>query len=470
MMEQDQNNTTGSAVAKPAKTGQELADPITVDTSRAFKREDLERWHDTVDYSSDRGLKLAKLVILFVFGFGGIWACTAPLGGAVIATGRVVAENHNRVVQHLEGGILSEVVVREGQRVEVGQELARLDSSRVVPQLENAELQRAVLQVQLARRRAEIQGLDEITLPEFSPELLANKRLQETIESQTSEFYALNDLEHSQIKILDNKIEALKDDIEGQQAVIKAREKQDELLAMELRDFKDLLEKGLVQRTRVFATERELAAVRANTEISKLNIEKSRNDIVSTEAQKAQVRLERLKQAEGVSVELQKDINTLDAQIAQLQDVLERTVIRSPTAGFVFRIAKKTPGAVLRPGDALLEIVPELEDFRVEANVQIRDFEKVFIGQDVEMRLLSVTNRATPPVKGKITYLSSDSVMAEDKPEGYYIAYVSVNEGEDTASVVPGNMATVFIKTEPSTFLEILLNPLTRFSSRAFKG
>ncbi len=469
-MEQDQNNTTGSAVAKTAKTGQSLADPITVDTSRVFKREELERWHDTVDYSSDRGLKLAKIVILLVFGFGGIWACTAPLGGAVIATGRVVAENHNRVIQHLEGGILSEVVVNEGQRVEDGQVLARLDGSRVTPQLKNAELQRAVLQVQLARRRAEIQGATQIQLPDLSPELLANTRLQETIDSQTSEFHALNDLMRSQIQILDNKIEALKDDIEGQQAVIKAREKQDELLAMELRDFKDLLEKGLVQRTRVFATERELAVVRANTEISKLNIEKSRNDIVSTESEKMQVRLERLKQAEGVSVELQKNINTLDAQIAQYQDVLERTIIRSPAAGFIFRISKKTPGAVLRPGDAIMEIVPELDDFRVEANVQIRDVEKVFIGQDVEMRLLSVTNRATPPVKGKITYLSSDSIVPDDGSQGFYIAYVSVNEGEDTGSVVPGNVATVFIKTEPSTFIEILLNPLTRFSARAFKG
>ncbi|WP_417466245.1 HlyD family type I secretion periplasmic adaptor subunit [Kordiimonas sp.] len=469
-MTEDQDKPEGGAVAQTAKTGTSLAEPIVVDTSRVFKRAALERWHDSVDFASDRGLRLAKIVILLVFGFGGVWACTAPLGGAVIATGRVVAENHNRVIQHLEGGILSEVVVREGQRIEAGEVLARLDSSRIVPQLENAELQRAVLLVQLARRRAEIEGRDTLSLPEFSPELMANQRLKETIESQTSEFYALNDLMHSQIKILDNKIEALKDDIEGQQAVIKAREKQDELLAMELRDFKDLLEKGLVQRTRVFSTERELAAVRANTEISKLNIEKSRNDIVSTEAEKSQVRLERLKQAEGVSVELQKDINTLDSQIAQLRDVLERTVIRSPAPGLVFRIARKTPGAVIKAGDPIMEIVPELEEFRVEANVQVRDIEDVYVGQDVEMRLLSVKSRSTPPVKGKITYVSSDSVVNESSPQGYYIAYVAVNEGENLGSVLPGNVATVFIKTEPKTFAEILISPLTRFSERAFKG
>lgn len=457
-------------MAETAKTGKSLSEQIVVDTSRVFKRSALERWHDSVDFTSDRGLRLAKIVIILVFGFGGIWSCTAPLGGAVIATGRVVAENHNRVIQHLEGGILSEVKVREGQRIDVGQVLAVLDNSRIIPQLENAELQRAVLQVQLARRRAEIEGLDRVPLPDFSPELLANQRLQETIESQTSEFHALNDLMHSQMKILDNKIEALKDDIEGQQAVVKAREKQDELLAMELRDFKDLLEKGLVQRTRVFATERELAAVRANTEISKLNIEKSRNEIISTEAEKAQVRLERLKQAEGVSVELQKNINSLDAQIAQLEDVMERLLVRSPVAGLVFRIAVKTPGAVIKSGEPMMEIVPELEEFRVEASVQVRDIEDVYVGQDVEMRLASMKSRSTPPIKGKITYVSSDSVVSESSPQGYYIAYVNVNEGENLGSVLPGNTATVFIKTEPKTFLEILISPLTRFSERAFKG
>jgi HlyD family type I secretion membrane fusion protein len=471
MAEETQNNAgSGTAVVAQSSISKDLAAPIDLDPTRSFKRDALARWHDHVDFSSSRGLKMAKMVLLIVFGLGGLWAAFVPLGGAVIAIGRVAAENQNRIVQHLEGGILAEVLVHEGERVDAGQVLARLDASQVGPQIDNLRLQRAITKVQLARRRAEIAGADQITLPEFEPELAGNERLQETIESQTSEFVALNNLTKSQIEILDNKISSLEDDISGQQSVIEARAKQEELLALELRDFKDLLEKGLIQRTRVFSTERELSIVRANLNIAKLQIEKSESEIISTQAQKGQVRLERIKQAEDLSIQLQKEMNKLDSDIARLTDVVERTLIRSPSAGTVFRIAKKTIGAVVSSGEALMEIVPVLEDFRVEARVAIRDIEEVYVGQDVEMRLLSVKSRSDPPLTGKITYVSADAVVTEQNPEGNYIAYISVDEGQETSSVMPGNVATVFLKTEPKTFLEILVLPISRFTERAFKG
>ncbi|WP_417451976.1 HlyD family type I secretion periplasmic adaptor subunit [Kordiimonas sp.] len=470
MAENEEKTGESTAVVPKSAIAQALATPIDLDTSKSFKRLSLQRWHDNIDYSDNRALKLAKVVLFLVFGIGGLWAAFAPLGGAVIATGRVAAENQNRVVQHLEGGILTEVLVREGERVDAGQVLARLDTSQIGPQLDNLRLQRAVLRVQLARRRAEIKGANSITMPSFPDEMLENPRLQETIESQTSEFYALNDLTQSQIDILENKIKALRDDIRGQQAVIEARTKQEELLALELRDFKDLLEKGLVQRTRVFATERELSIVRANLSIAKLQIEKSKNEIVSTEAQKGQVRLERLKQAEDLSIELQKELNKFESEIARYEDVSERKLIKAPSNGTVFRIAKKTIGAVLAPGEALMEIVPTLENFRVEAQVAVRDIEEVYVGQDVEMRLLSVKSRSKPPLTGKITYVSADAVVSDANPQGSYIAYIAVDEGQETNSIMPGNVATVFIKTEPKTFLEILILPISRFTERAFKG
>lgn len=470
MADMENNAGSGTAVVPQSQIARDLATPIDLDPTRSFKREALARWHDNVDFTSSRGLKMAKMVLWIVFGLGGLWAAFVPLGGAVIAIGRVAAENQNRVVQHLEGGILTKVHVHEGEHVDAGQVLAELDSSQVGPQLDNLRLQRAITRVQLARRRAEIAGANEIKLPELPQSLLDNARLQDTIESQTSEFHALNDLTKSQIDILENKIESLKDDIAGQQSVIEARAKQEELLALELRDFKDLLEKGLIQRTKVFATERELSIVRANLNIAKLQIEKSESEIISTQAQKGQVRLERIKQAEDLSIQLQKDLNKLETDIARFEDVLERTLIRSPSAGTVFRIAKKTIGAVVAPGEAMMEIVPSLDDFRVEAQVAIRDREEVYVGQEVEMRLLSVKSRSDPPLYGKVTYVSADAVVSDRTPEGNYIAYISVDEGQDTSAVRPGTVATVFLKTEPKTFLEILVLPISRFTERAFKG
>ena len=165
----------------------------------------------------------------------------------VVGVSLIFAENQNRIVQHLEGGILAEVLVHEGERVDAGQVLARLDASQVGPQIDNLRLQRAITKVQLARRRAEIAGADQITLPEFEPELAGNERLQETIESQTSEFVALNNLTKSQIEILDNKISSLEDDISGQQSVIEARAKQEELLAKNVAVYKDAMQRAGIQ-------------------------------------------------------------------------------------------------------------------------------------------------------------------------------------------------------------------------------
>jgi len=433
-----------------------------------FNRADLDTWHKAVDYQRDKLLMIAKWVIIVVFGFGGIWAATVPLGGAVVATGRVVAENHNRIVQHLEGGILSELLVHEGEHVEKGQVLARLDDSQLRPQLENMKLQRAIRRVQLARRQAEITGADKITLPAIDPSIADNPSLKETIQGQTSEFNALKDLTLSQIDVLNNKIKATESDIEGRKAVIKALNKQADLYELELKDYKNLYKKGLVQRTKVFATERQLASLRANIATAKLEMGKSRNDIISIQSQISQVKLQRIKDAEDISTQLQKELNQYESQISRVDDMIKRTYLRAPTAGTVFRIAQKTLGGVIKPGQPIMEIVPSLEEYRLEVQISVKDIESVHVGQDVTARFISVKQRGVPPLKGKITYLSSDAVVSQGNPMGNYVAYVAIDDDSHEAALVPGNIASVFIQTEPMTFLEMMLQPITRFTQRAF--
>ncbi|NVJ97146.1 MAG: HlyD family type I secretion periplasmic adaptor subunit [Alphaproteobacteria bacterium] len=436
-----------------------------------FERGALQAWHKDVDIDQTKTLKRAMMALLLIFGFGGIWSVSVDIGGAVIASGRVIAQDRNRVVQHLEGGILDELTVREGDRVSAGDIVARLDGTQVYAQLNAARLQEAVLLAQLARRRAETQLKETIEFPEdVLPEILATERYRETVASEQQEFDAQRRLYLARLDIIDTQIKGQESNIQGTMAVKKALEKQFELYSLELRDFKELLKDGLIQRTQVFATERKVAEVEANVATSDLEIETTRNNIENLRRERNQTTLTYLKDANQAVVQIQQRLNQLQSQVERLADMAERGEIRSPVDGTIFRIATRTLGAVVRPGESIMEIFPDNDALTIEAQVQLTDIEQVHVGQDVQVVFPSNREKAMTPIPGKLVYLSADAVVSEQNPFGSYIAHVTIDPDQETTDLLPGNFAEVYIQTEPKTFLEHVSRPFTRFAFRAFKG
>ncbi len=450
------------------KTEQNTA-PAVIDDK--FDRADLGRWHDGVNTDGRKTLRMARYVLIAVFGFGGIWAATVPLGGAVIASGRVIAEDRNRIVQHLEGGILSELLVREGDEVKEGQILARLDDTQINAQLDADLLQRAIFRVQLTRRRAEVTLSDTIEFPtDFDPRVASDPRLLEGIESQREEFKSLREYVAAKVDSLRNGIIGQEKDVEGQKELLVAYEKQVGLFREELTDFLVLLEQGHVTQIRVNATERQIAQIDANIANSKIAIEKSYNNIESLKNQINQEQLSYLNTANSAVVEIQQQLNQLGGRIDRFTDMAVRGSIRSPVDGRVFQIAKRAIGEVIRPGDTLMNIFPNDDPLAIEAMVQIKDIERVEQGQDV--KVIFPTDRANRgvPVEGKLIYLSSDAVVSEANPAGNYVAHVKLNADQKQTNMLPGNLAEVYIQTEPKTFLQIITQPFTRFMFKSFKG
>ncbi|NVK40222.1 MAG: HlyD family type I secretion periplasmic adaptor subunit [Oceanospirillaceae bacterium] len=436
-----------------------------------FERPALQKWHDTVDTDVTPILKRAMWALILIFGFGGLWAVSVDIGGAVIASGRVIAKDRNRVVQHLEGGILNELTVREGDRVTAGQVVARLDSTQVMAQLNAAKLQQAVLMAQLARRRAETDLAATIDFPtDVEPQIAQTERYQETVESEQKEFDAQRRFYLAKIDITDTKIEGQRSNIQGTREVLTAFEKQLELYRLELRDFKQLLEQGLIKRTQVFATERKVAEVEAQIANAHLDIDKAQNNIDNLNREKRQTTLSYLKDANQIVVQVQQRLNQLESQVERLQDMAERGEIRSPVDGTIFRIATRTLGAVVRPGETIMEIFPNNDALTIEAYVQLYDIEQVHIGQEVQVVFPSNREKALSPIPGHLVYLSADAVVSDQNPIGSYVAHVTIDPGEDTTDLLPGNFAEVYIKTEPKTFLEHITRPFTRFTFRMFKG
>lgn len=436
-----------------------------------FERSALTACEEKVDTDPTKVLKRAMWVLIAIFGFGGIWATTVDIDGAVIASGRVIAEDRNRVVQHLEGGILEELLVREGDVVSKGDVLAKLDGTQIRSQLKANRLQRAVLRAQLARRRAETQELQEIQFPTDAPPSVMNaERYQETIESERQEFHALLRYQQARIAIIDTKMDAQRTNMQGTREILKAQEKQLELYELELRDFKDLLEDGLIQRTQVFATERKVAEVEANVANSKLDLEKAQNAIDNLERERNQARLAYLKEANNVVVRIQQQLNEVEARLERLEDMAAREEIRSPVDGIIFRIAQRTLGAVIRPGETIMEIFPYKDSLTIEAMIQLNDVNHIEVGQDVEVFFTGGDRAdALTPIMGSLVYLSADALLTEQNPMGSYVALVTINPGEDTSKLMPGKLAELYFETEPRTFLEIILKPFTRFTQKALK-
>lgn len=437
----------------------------------SFTRLDLGNWHTGLNTDRRQVLKMASWILFIVFGLGGIWSLTAPLGSAVVASGRVIAEDRNRLVQHLEGGILEELMVREGDSVVEGQVLARLDDTLLRAQLDADLLQAAILEIQLARRRAEVTLSNTIDFPTDFDTLIANDpRLAEGIESQREEFQSVKSYIEAKVASLQNSITGQRKDIEGQNELLTAYERQVFLYREELVAYKDLLDKGLITQVRYNATDREIAAMDARIATAKIAKEKAANNIESLRNQIEQEQLSYLKTANETVVSIQQSLNQVQSRIDRLKDMLERTEIKSPADGRVFRIAKRALGEVVRPGETIMDIFPSEDALTIEAMIAINDIEKIHEGQEVQVVFPSSREKRFTPLPGKLIYISADAVVSETNPAGSYIAHVRLEAEANQDDMLPGNFAEVYVKTENRTFASIIAKPFTRFLYRSFKG
>jgi len=435
-----------------------------------FQRGDLQSWHENVDTNRRPILRMAWWVFIAVFGFGGLWAAIAPLGGSIVANGRVIAEDRNRIVQHLEGGILSELRVREGDAVVKGQIIAVLDDTQIAAQRQANLLQRAILRVQLARRRAETNEQTTIQFPDnIHPAVADNPRVREAIQSQREEFQAQLRFLAAGEEIADARIRGQQGDIEGLEKVIVAMDRQLELYQLELDDYTDLLAKGRIDRPRVFATERQVVDLVARLARTNLDIKAAQNNIETLANEKRQLKLKFSKESHAALVELQQQLNQIDGTVARLDDILKRLLVRAPENGTVFRISKRTLGAVLKPGEPIMEIFPDEDLLTIEAQLEVRHREKVFAGQEATLVFPGNRIESVTQYPARVSFVSPDVVLSEQNPQGNYVVQVVLSDvSAEIPNFLPGKQAQVFIKTTPKTFLDIILGPITRFTQNVF--
>lgn len=415
------------------------------------------------------------LILLVAFGGFGLWAALVPLEGASIASGKVSVESNRKTVQHLEGGIISKILVKDGDKVKAGDTLIILDDIQSSSELSIVKTKLYLALAQKARLNAEQQKANSVIFPKELADLSDNSDIKEMMNSQSSLFNARRKSLDSEIQVLEQRIIQLKEQIQGLESVVT---NQNTLLSSykeEIEEWKGLYEKQMVDKLRLRDAQRKLEELMGNLSSNLSNISKLKEQIAETQEQ---ILLRKRKFLEEVITETKEaDAVIFDARarIGFLEDKLKRTVISAPVSGEIIGLKFHNAGAVIRPGDPLMEIVPENEALIVEAFVSPTDINRVHVGLEADIRFSAFNTRKTQVVQGKVISVSADAMSDQRTGHSYYLAKIeALEEGkkylqENNLVLQPGMPAEVHILTGQRTFLSYLVKPFTDRLSRSFK-
>ena len=417
-------------------------------------------------------LGLSALVLFFVV--GGVWAATAPLSGAAIAPGIVSPERSRQTVQHLEGGIIRDLTVREGEIVAAGDLLVVLEDVRAQSEVGALTSRLRVLVATEARLRAERAGAESIAFDHASLVDRDDPDVRAAIEAEINQFHTRRENALSRTAILRQRTSQLDKQIEGLERQLIGVKQQFLLITEEVKIVEGLYEKGLARMPRLLALQRTLAQLMGSEGGLVASIVRAREAIGETELRIVNLTIERQEEIDQQLAGVRGERAALDEQIRASLDRLRRTEIRAPVAGTVLGLRYKTTGGVIGPGEAILDLVPLDGDLVIEARVSTTDIDNVRAGQNAYIVFPSFAQRSLKRISGTVERLSPDALEDDRTGERYYTARVTVDRQRlhDIAPEIelsPGMPAEVFIETGERTMLEYLLQPFLQSVERAFR-
>jgi HlyD family type I secretion membrane fusion protein len=392
------------------------------------------------------------------------WAACANLDSAVIAQGVVATASNRKTVEHLEGGIISEILVREGQRVDAGQRLFQLDGVQAQSSLQQIQQQLDSALAQEARLLAERDGADEISFPEELSSRGDQRNVALDVVDQTKQFAERRAALLGEIGLYRSKIESLKTEIAAITDEEAAANSQHTFIAQELADLRYLFGKNLIQKTRVLAIEREKSRLEGIMGRAVANRAKAKNEIDETDLQIRQIQIKFLAEVNKSIVETRQRLGDLREKVKVASDICTRLAILAPVAGIVQKLKVFTVGGVIRPGEPLLDIVPDNESLIVQAQVSPNDVHRLEVGMRAEVRFPAFRGVDLPILMGRLNSLSRDRLVDEQNKQQppYFLAQVIGEDAPDAVRdrLTPGMEAEVIFSTGERTILDYLVRPL----------
>ena len=434
-------------------------DPLSVKVGRSYENE------------LRTGLRVMIVGVVLIGG----WAGFVPLSGAVTVPGNLVVQSNVKAIQHPTGGVVAEIAVSNGMRVEAGQLLVRLDATQARSSLQVVSKQLDEYRAKIARLVAERDGLSE---PEFPADIMARSDdpgVKAVLASEQSLFNARTTTRKSQKELLQSRVAQLGEEITGLESQLQSKASEIDLIGSELKGVQELYDKRLVPLTRLTTLQRDSA-----------RIEGERGQMVSsiaeTKGKIGEAQLQIVKIDQDFRTDVAKDLNDAQSKEAELaehtiaaKDSLDRIELRAPTAGVVNQLNVHTIGGVIKAGDTIMEIVPDSDDLLVEAHVQPKDIDDVKMGQTALVAFDALNARTTPKLNGVVSYVSADASKDRDQLGSagpVFTVRVMIPEEErrrlGDAQLIAGMPTELFLKTGSRTMLSYLFKPITEQLGHAF--
>lgn len=411
----------------------------------------------------------------FVFGGIILWSIAAPIDGAIIAGGQIVVESNRKSVQHLEGGVIRDILVQEGDLVQKDAVVVRLDDT---VQKTNAALIDSQLAENYARRarlEAERDSVAMTLSKRGAADVIASAVFSENLEGQQRLFDARHKTRITQVSLLKERITQQNDRISGLNAQINAMGDQLTLIDEQLTGVRELYGRGFATKTRMSELEREARRLAGERGALEAGVAEATSVIAE-----ANLEIERLR--ESGREEAIAELRELEVAIAELEerrvtavDALHRTEIRAPQSGRILSLSTHTVGGVIAPGAALMEIVPDGDRLQVAARIAPQDVDKIQAGQETLVRFSAFGAQRTPEALGRVRTVSADARTDQVTGVPYYLVIVEIPDGEHLTGILageqllPGMPVEAFIRTGSKSAIAYLLKPLTDSFARSLR-
>lgn len=417
-------------------------------------------------------IRTGMLIILFGFvGFGG-WAAFAPLSGAVIASGSVRVDNNSKTVQHLEGGIIKEILVKDGDLVKQGQPLVVITDATVAATADLLQAQLDAESAKAARLIAE-KEFGNIQFPENLAKRSRDPKVAKILYEEQQQFNARRDSMNNQIRLLNEQIGQLKEEIAHVNDQVKSEESAMAFMQEDLDSNKALLEKRFIQRSRLLDMQKDLADHQALSSEHMADLSRAQQKMVDLELRISTTRSTYMQQAADGLEDTNKLIRDLQEKLLPSQDAIRRETIVAPVDGKVVGLKVHTLGGVIGAKEPIMDIVPTGGELIIEAKIGVDDIENVHLGNAADIRITAYKQRSTPLLSGKVNYIAADRSTDEQSKMPYYLMRIKVDEASvkkaENVVLYPGMTAEVFVKTGARTALEYMFEPITNTLRRSLR-